>query len=318
MWLDLRASPLAVAVCLALTIAGAAHADDSNDIRDADALFEEGRRLFTEGRVPEACAKFAASLQLDSVPATASNLGTCYERMDRTASARQAFLKASDLARKKGDAERAEEAYRRADALAPRLTFLTVVVPEQNRVAGLTVRRDSDALGVELWDTPVPVDPGEHTVEATATGRRSWKKTIRVDAPGKVDVHVPALEQIVAPTGMAPQRVVGIVVAGAGIASLAVAVGLAIAASETDDESKQYCPADPNRCYPKGVVLRNEAIGYANAASILAGAGAIAAGVGVTLILLGRDPRPTQKSTAGWILPYASASGGGLVAGAQF
>ena len=60
-----------------------------------------------------------------------------------------------------------------------------------------------------MWGSAVPVDPGAHTVTATATGHKAWEMKIAVSEAGTTStVKVPALEQqttaavtpVVAPT----------------------------------------------------------------------------------------------------------------------
>ncbi|MBK9262919.1 MAG: hypothetical protein IPM54_24335 [Polyangiaceae bacterium] len=127
---------------------------------------------------------------------TALNLADCYERDGRTASAYVAFGDAAAFARRVGDSDRADEAARRADALAPKLVKLAVTVPEPSRVQGLAVLRDGLPLAPTLWGTAIAVDPGEHIVEAKAPGRSSWKTTVKLDVPGVVQsVQVPVLDE---------------------------------------------------------------------------------------------------------------------------
>lgn len=312
-------------VCAALAAAGAAHAQQSTaaDKAAADALFNEARQLLDAGKVAEACPKLEESQRLDPAAGTALNLGDCFERIGRTASAYVAFGDAATLARRSGDASRAEEAESRADALAPKLVKLAISVPESSRVQGLEVFRDGQPLAQTLWGTAVPVDPGEHVVEGKAPERVPWKSSVTLDVPGTVrKVELPKLDEIQRPPppGKTAQRVAGIVVGSLGLAAFGVAGGFSIAASKKDDESKQYClPEDPNKCLPKGVVLRDEAISYANTATIIVISGGVVLATGATLFLLAGAPKPTNKASAAWfVLPHASPSGAGLTFGGVF
>lgn len=305
-------------VCGVLALADVAHAEPTaTDKAAADALFNEARQLLDAGRAAEACPKLEESQRLDPAVGTALNLADCYERVGRTASAYIAFGDAATLARRSGDPSRAEEAERRADALAPKLVKLAVTVPEPSRVEGLTVLRDGQPLAPALWGTAIPVDPGEHVVEAKAPDRVPWKTTVKLDVPGTVQpISVPVLAEVERPPPpeKTAQRVAGIVVGSVGLAALAVAGGLSIAAVRTDDESKPYClPEDPNKCYAKGVALRNESIMYADTATVVSIAGGVVLATGVTLFLLAGAPKSPDKPARAWVVvPHASPQGAGL------
>ncbi len=305
-------------VCGVAALAGTARAEPTaTDKAAADALFTEARQLLDAGRAAEACPKLEESQRLDPAVGTALNLADCYELTGRTASAYIAFGDAATLARRSGDVSRAEEAERRADALQSKLVKLAVTVPEPSRMQGLTILRDGQPLAPTLWGTAIPVDPGEHVVEAKAPERVPWKTTAKLDVSGTTQsIAVPVLGEVrhPPPPGKTAQRVAGIVVGGAGLAALAVAGGLAIAAAQTDDESKQYClPDDPNKCYAKGVTLRNESIMYADTATVVSIAGGVVLATGVTLFLLAGAPKSSDKPTRAWIVvPHASPQGAGL------
>src|SRR5215472_1302913 len=64
----------------------------------AQALFEEGKRLMSEGKYREACAKLADSERLDPGAGTLLNLAACYEKNAQTASAWSTYVEAVTLA----------------------------------------------------------------------------------------------------------------------------------------------------------------------------------------------------------------------------
>src|SRR5580704_7129436 len=74
-----------------------ARADGAN-APAAEALFAEGRRLVDAGDFANACPKFADSERLDPSVATLLNLGACYEKAGRTASAWATFREAISAA----------------------------------------------------------------------------------------------------------------------------------------------------------------------------------------------------------------------------
>jgi tetratricopeptide (TPR) repeat protein len=299
-------------------------ATSAADQAAAAALFAEARRLLDEGRPAEACPKLEESQKLDPAAGTALNLGDCFEQIGRTASAYGAFDQAAALARRSGDMHRAEEAERRARALEPNLAKITVIVPEASRLPGLSVLRDGRSLGAGQWEVAVPVDAGPHTVEAAAPGRRPWKATVQVSSvPGTVQVTVPELsaakEPRESPEGRPVQRFAGIAVGSLGLGGLLVGGGLAIAAAAKNEASFKHClPDDPNKCYAKGVVLRNESIRFADTSTVVTSISAVALAVGTTLFLTAGAPRPPERPARVWVLPHVSPQTAGLSFGAAW
>jgi hypothetical protein len=188
-----------------------------------------------------------------------------------------------------------------------------VNVPATSRLEGLAVTRDGRALPPAQWGTAIPLDPGEHTLEAKAHGRTPWKVTTRLEKPGTTEITVPVLAkpEVPAPTGKAAQRAAGVVVGSVGLAGIGVGIGLAVAAARTDTASKAHClPDDPNKCYAKGVALRNEAITYADTSTVVTSIGAVALATGVTLFLLAGAPKSPDKPQRAWVVvPGASPEG---------
>src|SRR5262245_25337463 len=110
----------------------------------AEALFDEARRLVSEGKQAEAWPKFAESHRLDPGVGILLYLGDCYEAIGKTASAWAAFREAEAGARAARHAEREAAARERAAALEARLASLGVAVPEPRRVAVDEVSRDGE------------------------------------------------------------------------------------------------------------------------------------------------------------------------------
>src|SRR5438552_13565446 len=106
----------------------------------AEALFDEGRRLMAEGKAAEACPKFADSQRIDPSPGTLLNLASCYEKVDRPASAWATYREAASLAASTGRQDLVATAQRHADALSPKLARLSVSAASPP--AGLAVALD--------------------------------------------------------------------------------------------------------------------------------------------------------------------------------
>src|SRR5262245_43999718 len=94
----------------------------------AEALFEEGRRLMSEGKIADACPKFADSQSLDASPGTLLNLASCYEKLGMTASAWGTYREAASLAAASGRTDLVAVGQKHAESLGPKLSRLSIVV----------------------------------------------------------------------------------------------------------------------------------------------------------------------------------------------
>ncbi|WP_437312644.1 hypothetical protein [Sorangium sp. So ce385] len=182
---------LALAMFLAALVGGGR--DARADTAAAQALFDAARQLMAQGRHAEACPKLEESQRLDPGIGTQFNLAACYEQVGRTASAWSTFLDVAGAAKAAGQLEREKVARQRATALEPKLIRLTITAPA-DAPADLQVKRDGALVGRAQWGTPVPVDPGKHTVEASAAGRSPFVKTVELNKAGASEtVAVPPL-----------------------------------------------------------------------------------------------------------------------------
>src|SRR6185503_8821656 len=107
-----------------LGAAPAALGQSSADKSAAEALFQAGRDLMTQGKYDEACTKFEGSQKLDAGLGTLLFLADCYEKANRFASAWATFREAESIAAGRGDQGRAQVAKSRYGALEPRLSRL--------------------------------------------------------------------------------------------------------------------------------------------------------------------------------------------------
>lgn len=216
-----------IVVGAAVTIAPAARADDANVVA-AEALFNEGRALLDKGRFEEACGRFARSQQIDPAVGTLLNLGECYEKLDKLASAWAAYRQAAALAITRNDERRASLARAAAAKAEPRLARLSISV--EGQVPGLVVTRNGATVDPAALDTAVPVDPGPQVVVATAPERKSWSTTIDVTQGATEAVRVPqlVLDESAIPPSPPPPHAAG---PPPGNTQRTVAIGLEIGGS---------------------------------------------------------------------------------------
>lgn len=301
--------PLSAALLLAAcALSPVAHAGDAVT---AEALFREGRTLMDAGNFAAACPKLAESYAQDAATGTLLALALCQEQAGQTATAWASYAEVISRAKQDGRADREQAARDHMAALEPKLSHLTITVDAATAaVPGMVVKRDGKAVGQGAWGTGVPLDPGEHAVEATAPGKRPWKATVKIGAEAQAQtVKVPVLEDepaaaaapqavkggtepVVVDTGVSagrpPLRTIGLIVGGAGIVGLGVGTYFGLRANSLNDESKQdgHCTVS-NECDATGGAKRDDAKSAANMATAVLVAGGVLTATGLTLFFLG-------------------------------
>jgi len=184
-------------VCPAIAQDAASSAVGVSSERDAvvaQSLFERGRELMEEGDYAQACPLLAESQKLDPGGGTLLNLGICYEREGRLATAYSTLNRAVSQAIRDGRDERQAVARERLDAIRPRLSKIVVIVSDASRVPGLSIRLDGVALGRAAWGTGSAADRGEHEVLVEAPGHEPWRTRVNItDEASTSEVRVPVL-----------------------------------------------------------------------------------------------------------------------------
>src|SRR4029079_17984908 len=100
------------------------------------------------------------------------------------------------LARRDGRADREQLARDHIAALEPKLSRTTISLAPRADVPGLHLSIDADDIPRAAWETPIPVDPGGHTLTAAAPGKRRWQSPFAIasGAPETKTIVVPPLE----------------------------------------------------------------------------------------------------------------------------
>lgn len=307
----------AVAAALLLGARPAAAAGPADEAAAA-ALFGEAKQLAAAGDWEHACPKFVEAQRLFPTTGTLLNIGNCYEKVGKLASAWGAFKQAELSARDRHETERQAEAVRRAQAIEGSLSKLTIAVGTTERLPGMEVRRDGEPVGEGQWGAAVPIDAGEHDVQVSAPGYRPW--STKVTVLPKVATAMVAVPRLVPEVKEAPaeltwwsaQRIAGVSVGGAGVVGLVVGAVFGARAISKNDESKAQCsPVDPSFCNDTGVALRHEAKTAAtvSTAAIVVG-GALVAG-GVVLVLTATTAKAGDTARVE-LAPQLGRLGGGV------
>lgn len=164
------------------------------DVAAAEALFRDGRALLDAGKVAEACLKLAESHRLQPKPGTILNLAVCHEQQGKTATAWATYMEAAALAARLKQPERERAARDQAAVLEARLAKLILAVEEAP--PGFSLMLDQQALSGAVAGTPIPVDPGDHEIVASAPGRQSFRAVVSIEpGPSSKTIAIPRLAE---------------------------------------------------------------------------------------------------------------------------
>jgi hypothetical protein len=307
----------------------------SGDTAVALSLFEQGRQLVHDGKFAEACPKLRASYEMVPKLGTLLNLADCLEKNGQTASAWARFTEAASMADRANEPERADFAKQHASALSAKVSKLVITLAAPG--ASVQIKRDGEAVPAAVLGVAMPVDPGKHTIQASAQGKLPWEVTIDVSGPGTTQtLQVPALQDapVAAPSPAPPpaasaapaaapppaaaapppatlepsasdrgsaQKTWGLVVGAAGLASVGASLVLGSMAESAYGQSNQDGCVN-NVCPQSGLDQRNNAYGLANGATYLAIAGAVLVAGGVVLFVTAPSA-PERPRSALWIAP---------------
>jgi hypothetical protein len=280
---------------------------------EAESLFSEGNKLMKEGKIGQACDAFEASNRIEPRAGTLIRIGECRERNHEFASAWSAY---KDALNRVKDPRKKKLAAAKAAEIEPKLSYLTVSVPDESRVEGLTITRNGQPFDHGLWNREVPVNGGEYVIGGQAPGREEWSATVTVPAEsGKVSVEIPKLGEItklvtppaptpsppallpvpatisageidaaVKPSMWAAKRKIAVGMASGSAVGLIAGVVLGLQANSKRDEAHQHCSKTATPCPDAELAnkLIDEAQGRALGANIafgVAGTLAISAAV---------------------------------------
>lgn len=297
---------LAFAACVVICAPAAAEPSEA-DRGLAQALFDEARQLMAQEQYAPACAKLAQSQRLAPGGGTLLNLALCHEELGRTATAWTEYNLALSQAIKDGRKDRQDIAHERIDALAGLLAHVSIDV-DGTAPADLVVALDDVPLARDAWRTEIPADPGDHRVEARATGHTPWRLAIHVQPSQTLHVPVPPLEaetpppaaptaaSSTLPSATPPEapaarsgtpgngrRTASFVVMGAGVAFIGLGAGFGIATLSNRDDANHLCPGTAPCASSAGLQASDRAHAFAWGADVAIGAGIVALAVGTYL-----------------------------------
>jgi hypothetical protein len=322
----MRATIAAAIVCVsALALAPQAHAQNA---AAADALFQKGKDAFDAKRYAEACPAFAESYRLDPVSGSLIALASCYEADGKLASAWSKYGELASVADREGRKDRADGARQRVKELEPKLARLTITVsPDAAAISGLVVKRDGTAVGSPTYGVAIPIDRGEHTIEASAPGHSAFTQKVNVQDGATMSVSIPALAAEAGATGggEAPPppppategssiaRPLGWGALGVGVVAMGIGAyfGASAISKNTESNTGGGCDKATNRCDLAGTGLRNDARSQGNTSTVLFVVGGIFVAAGITMVIVGGSKSQDAKPTAS-LVPAVARDRAGL------
>jgi hypothetical protein len=277
----------------------------------AEALYLQGTELVAAGSFAQACEKFEASQKLDPALGTMLRWADCLDRAGKTASAWALFREAAGVARGRGEGERERMAEQRASYLEANLSRLTLT-SKKRPAQGLVVRVGGAPIPAASLNTPLPVDPGLTRIELSAPGHRDWSGTISVNTgPSQQEFTLPTLTLAPRPRAKPADRrsetqvelrpdttyrTIGLITGSVGLLGIGGSVLLGLRAQDLGSESRAHCQTlDPNACDETGYDLREQALTFADAATISGAVGGALLVTGLGLVVFA----PTRSTEVG-------------------
>lgn len=330
---------LALLLATAAIAPGLAVADTKSA---AQKLFDEGATLMGKKDYAAACPKIKASMDLEPTDGTVLRLAVCYQAMGKWSSAWGLFRESISRAEKATPPrkDRKEMATKGIADVEKHLSYVTIEVKAEARAAGLEVKLDGEKVVDGMFGTAMPIDPGSHTLSASAPNKKPWETTFSIATTAeKKAVEVAKLEDVPAspttaptapapaPSGTSPSKdvapqppapagtpTIAYVALGAGALFIGGAVFSRIKMGSELDDYRARC-ADQLTVVCDDPDGRSRVRTWETLSWVSGGVGLAALGVGVALIVTA--PRG-EKKAAVTASPATLAGGPGLMISGAF
>ena len=197
-------SAFAALLGLALASSVARAAPSDVEVRAARQLFADAEKDEDGARWADALAKLRRVSQVKLTAGIHYHIALCEEHLGQLAAALDEYTSADAQARAEGATDVLRLVGKRIADLGPRVPRLTIRLPPD--VADAVVTLDGAGLSPAAFGTALPIDPGEHRIEATASDRPAIRRTVtmRERDVTVIDLELPAPPVAPAPTPEAP------------------------------------------------------------------------------------------------------------------
>jgi hypothetical protein len=339
-----RLGGLVVAGLLTLSMATAAppsFAQSDENRASARALAEQGVQAMTDKRWADAVDLLTRAESLLHAPTFLLYLGRSYAQLGKLVEAQEVYTR---LVREslvagapKAFVAAQTEGEKELEALRPRLPLLTIQVP--GALVAVAVTMDGVPVPMALIGVAHPVDPGDHKLQATASGsdsgivpvtiKEATAQTVTLSlqpvapaqgaritpaAPALDTALTPALDTASPPPSSPGLRTTGFVSGGIAVVGLAMGTVFAIESHSKVSDSQALCPR--GTCTAAGSSqastlrssvdsLNSQATTFGEVSTTGFIVGGVAAAAAVTLLLLGnRHPsEPAAVPVSVWVAP---------------
>jgi hypothetical protein len=272
------------------------------DKETARQLMDLGDSKYDSGDYAGALEAYQGADRIMGVTSTGLAMGKALVKLGRLLEARDKLLAVSRIAASPDESpvltQAREEARQLQDSIADKIPQLTVRIIGVAAGVECSVRVDGHPVPPATISLPRAVDPGKHTVSASAPGYHAVSETVTLEEGAKQTItlalrstHKPPVEERKPEPGITVSPLVwaGIAVAGAGVVVGAITGGLSLsAASDVKDEcTDNVCPRRLEEDGDRSLTLAH----VSTASFIVAGVGAALAGVGLVLTFTADDER---------------------------
>lgn len=194
------------------------------------------------GRCPEAIRMLKEAIAIRESAEAYYNLADCQATTGKMRDALGSLKRGAAAADQQKDKAMRAQIAEGLKVLEATIPTLAIELPAG--VQGASVTIDGAVVTEEELKAPIPVDPGEHTVEVKAPERIPFTRTVKAEQEARIVVSVELKEGGPKETTSTGKRTVPLgtwIAAGASVALLAGGVGAFVAAGSEADAGREAC-----------------------------------------------------------------------------
>jgi PEGA domain len=188
-----RSTASVLTLLLATSLSGLAHAQNVSDAdrKAARDLYEKGASLQVQGKPAEALDSFMRSYTVFPAPTTALHVAQCHAALGHLVEAEESYRSLANAKIPDGSPQAfyaaQDQAKSELAAVSPRLPTIRVTTTP-DKIQGLVVKVDDQAMNPALVGVARAVNPGTHKVTATAPGYVNAEQNVTVQEKETRDV----------------------------------------------------------------------------------------------------------------------------------
>ncbi len=322
-------------LCLAGVATGAhpAFSQTTEERAGARAAADRGYDAFKAGDWAGALDLFERAESLVHSPVQALYIARCHARLGHLIEAQEAYLRVVREGMSPGASAAMRAARKDAEEelipLEPQIPIVTLIVEGEKNGERLEVQQDGRVLPAALLGVSRPLNPGEHTWQASSGSRRSSLETRTIEAgtqttitlllpEGAADVQLPAQEADPLAHSDTPMSTAsgpsGWVYAGFGLAVTGLAIGTGFLLYQGSLEDRISCGATGCLATPENLDLKSDAdrAGAFSAIGFAAGGIGLASALAIWALEPSGDPGPEMGTSTLRVRPWIGWNSAGV------